>query len=148
MDDRPEPQEAEIVEQGDMTMPEGAQELLNITGLINTYLNKMVLLDEQYKKAQEMLNDILENDENYNDLSDKAKVATLAKNKAKQQVMNIPQAKDLSEKIKEAKQTLKEMKDTLSEYLTDYQRLSGSSEFEDETGQMHKIIYVAKLVKS
>jgi hypothetical protein len=135
------------VQQGDLTMPEGAQELLSITNLVKTHINKIALTTETLRRSSEMLNDILENDENLRGLTEKTKEANAAKNKAKQMVLNIPQAKDLSEKMKEAKISLKEMKDALSDYLTEYQRLSGSSEFEDDTGQIHKIVYVAKLVR-
>jgi aminoglycoside/choline kinase family phosphotransferase len=58
-----------------------------------------------------------------------------------------PAAQDLAGKVKDARQSLKEMKDTLSEYLTEYARMSGSTEFEDETGQLRKIVYMAKLIK-
>lgn len=135
------------VVEGELVAPEGAEELMNITGLINTYIGKIDQLVETTKKAQEMLNDILENDETYNEHSKKVKEATKLKGQTKQQVLRSPQTQELVGKIKDARQSLKEMKDTLSEYLTDYARRTGSTEFEDETGQMRKIVYLAKLVK-
>lgn len=135
------------VVEGELVAPEGAEELLNVSGLINTYIGKIDGLTEQVKKAQEMLNDILENDETYNLHSEKVKEANKLKSQTKQQIMRAPQTQDLASKVKESRQSLKEMKDTLSEYLTEYARLTGSTEFEDETGQIRKIVYQAKLVK-
>jgi hypothetical protein len=142
----PEVVEAEVV-QGDLTAPEGAEELLNLTGLIKTYISKIAGLEESMHKASEMLNDILESSETFREHSKLAKEAAGIKSKTRQQIMSQPQAKDLDAKLKDAKSSIKEMKQTLSEYLTDYSRITGSTEFEDETGQLHKIVYVAKLVK-
>ncbi len=138
--------EDKVVE-GELVAPEGAEELQNITGLINTYINKIEAMTDSVKKAQEMLNDILDNDETYNLHSEKVKEANKLKGQTKQQIMRSPAAQDLAGKVKDARQSLKEMKDTLSEYLTEYARMSGSTEFEDETGQLRKIVYMAKLIK-
>ena len=40
-----------------------------------------------------------------------------------------------------------ELKTGLSDYLREYQRLSGSNEIEGEDGEVREIVYVAKLVK-
>jgi len=138
--------DSKVVE-GELVAPEGAEEILSVTGLINTYITKIDILTETMKKAQEMLNDIFENDETYNLHSDKVKEANKLKSQTKQQIVRTPQVQELASKVKESRQSLKEIKDTLSEYLTDYARKTGSNEFEDETGQTHKIVYQAKLVK-
>lgn len=138
--------EAEVV-QGDLTEPEGAEELLNLTGLIKTYISKISGMEEALQKAQEMLNDILESSETFREHTKLAKEAAGVKSKTRQQIMSQPQARDLDAKVKDAKASLKEMKNTLSEYLTDYARITGSNEFEDEVGQLHKIVTIVKLVR-
>ncbi len=123
------------------------EELISITNLIKTYISKIDHTRGAVKKAQEMLNAILDNDETYREHTEKVKEAAKLKTQTKQQIMRLPQAQDLASKVKEARELLKEMQNTLSEYLADYQRRTGSSEFEDETGTIRKIVFVAKLVK-
>lgn len=135
------------VVEGELVAPEGADELMNITGLIKTYISKVDTLSESIKKSQEMLNDILDNDETYTLHSNQVKEATKVRNQTKQQIMRSPQAQDLAGKVKDARMSLKEMKDTLSDYLTEYARMTGSTEFEGEDGQMRKIVHKATLIK-
>ena len=40
-----------------------------------------------------------------------------------------------------------ELNEGLSDYLREYQRLSGSNEIEGEDGELRTIVYVAKLVR-
>ena len=49
-------------------------------------------------------------------------------------------AKDLSIEIKEANLGL-------SEYLREYQRMTGQSEIEGDDGEVREIVYTAKLIK-
>jgi len=42
---------------------------------------------------------------------------------------------------------LKDLQNALSDYLREYQRLSGSNEIEGDDGEVREIVYVAKLVK-
>lgn len=142
----PQAELPQVVE-GELIAPEGAEELLNITGLIKTYITKTDTMVGSIQKAQEMLNDILDNDETYRNHSDAVKEASKIRNQTKTQIMRTPQAQDLAAQVKEARVALKEMKQTLSEYLADYQRMTGSNEFEDEAGTIRKIIFLAKLVK-
>lgn len=142
----PQAELPQVVE-GELVAPEGAEELLNITGLIKTYITKTDTMVGSIQKAQEMLNDILDNDETYRNHSDAVKEASKIRNQTKTQIMRTPQAQDLAAQVKEARVALKEMKQTLSEYLADYQRMTGSNEFEDEAGTIRKIIFLAKLVK-
>ena len=52
------------------------------------------------------------------------------------------------EKIKDNQQQLKELKIALSDYLSQYVKLSGTNQIEGPDGVVRQIIYTAKLVKS
>ena len=53
----------------------------------------------------------------------------------------------LAQKIKDFNTDLKEKKTALSDYLLEYQRMSGATEIEGHDGQIREIINNAKLIK-
>jgi hypothetical protein len=59
----------------------------------------------------------------------------------------VPQGKNLEEKVITTKEELKEVEEALSYYLREYQRLTGSNEFEGSDGELRQIVYMAKLVR-
>ena len=61
--------------------------------------------------------------------------------------MKRPDVAALAGKLKSLKSEKKELQEGLSDYLREYQRLSGSNEIEGEDGEIRQIVYVAKLVK-
>lgn len=122
--------------------------LLSITEMINSDLESIERLETELKKYMEMLEDIFTNDSTYQEHSKQAKEAVQIKSKTKQQILKMPQAADLNSKVKDFKNQIKEMRTSMSEYLQEYARLSGSTDFEDGQGNMRKIVYVAKLVKT
>ena len=121
--------------------------LLNLTNMINTSLATIDKVKEEKAKLAEMLQSLLDNDPGYLEAAEQAKQATQAKGQAKKQVMRMPQASDLDSKVKELSKHLKDINNNLSMYLADYARLSGLSTFEDPSGEVREIMYVAKLVK-
>ncbi len=125
----------------------GAQVIINLEGLIKNHISGIERIEEEAKKHQEMLDDIFANDTVYQQHLEAAKDAAKIKNATKQQILKQPQARDLDAKVKDLKSQAKEMKDALSDYLGEYQRLSGVSEIEGEDGELREIVYVAKLVK-
>lgn len=121
--------------------------LLNMEGLIKSHISSIDRMSEELEKYQDMLNDILENDSTYKEHSEQAKEAAKIKSATKQQILKQPQAADLSEKIKHLRSEIKESKASLSDYLGEYQKMSGLNEIEGDDGEVREIIYVAKLVK-
>ncbi len=61
--------------------------------------------------------------------------------------MKQPHVADVANKLKTLKSERAELEDGLSDYLREYQRLSGSNEIEGDDGQVRQIVYVAKLVR-
>ncbi len=133
MDENPTPNQAEV--------------LISMEGMIKNHISAIDKLQEEYKKLKEMLDDIFASDATYQQHLEQAKEAIKIKNATKQQILKQPQAADLDSKIKSLRSQIKENQASLSDYLGEYQRLSGVNEIEGEDGQVREIVYTAKLVK-
>lgn len=126
----------------------GSSELiLNMEGMIKSLVSSLDHQREELNKFQETLKDIFDNDESYKKHSELAKEATRVKSATKQQILKQPQAADLNEKIRTLKSEMKENQASLSDYLREFQRMSGISEIEGEDGELREIVYTAKLIK-
>lgn len=124
-----------------------AEVLMNMEGLIKNHLAALKKLQEELNKNKEMMDDILANDPTYQEHLNAANEASKVKNATKAQVLKQPQAADLDKKIKEIKADMKENQGSLSDYLSEYSRLSGLTEIEDDEGNMMQITFSAKLTK-
>ena len=103
--------------------------------------------DEELKKLKEMLSDMFSNDSTYQEHDKAVKEATKIRTKTKLELLKQPAAGQLNNKIKELSSDLKDLQNALSDYLREYQRLSGSNEIEGDDGEVREIVYVARLVK-
>lgn len=121
--------------------------LLKIEEMIKTHISQIGELGEEAGKYKDMLNDILTNDETYQTHDKLAKEAVRIRTNTKKEIFKRPDAADLAGKLKSLRSQQKELKEGLSDYLREYQRLSGSSEIEGEDGETREIVFVAKLVK-
>lgn len=121
--------------------------LINMEGLIKNHLVALDRLAEELKKHKDMLDDIFTNDETYQQHLKQAEEANKVKAQTRTQVLKQPQAADLDKKVKEFKMEIKEHQNSLSDYLQEYQRMSGVNEIENDKGEMLEIVYSAKLIK-
>jgi len=121
--------------------------ILDLENMIKTNMTTIDSRRNELKKNKEMLSDILGNDPGYKEASDKAKEANKVKAAAKAQVMRAPNAMALSEKVRSLAAEVKESEEALSDYLREYERLSGSNEIEGDDGEVREIVYVARLIK-
>jgi uncharacterized membrane protein YfhO len=124
-----------------------AQVLLDLEALIKTHIANIDNGKAELKKQREMLNSVLLNDETYRTHEEEAKKASKTKAQTRFQIMQQPANKVLADKIHEIAAGIKEQDTALSDYLREYQRMSGSSEIETDDGVVREIVYVAKLVK-
>jgi hypothetical protein len=122
--------------------------LLNIESLINTANSRLSDLSYEAKEHQAMLDEILENDKEFQEIDKEAKKQAKLKSTARQKALNNPGAKSTIDKLKETRSQLKEVKIALSDYLSQYVSLSGTNQIEGPDGVVRQIIYTAKLVKS
>lgn len=137
---------AEIVTQLNTGTDESSV-IMNMESMIKTLLASQGRLQEEAGKYQDMLDDILENDETFKEHSEAAKAAAKIKSATKQQILKQPQAADLANKVKTLKSELKENKASLSDYLREFQRMSGIDQIEGPDGEIQQIVYTAKLVR-
>ena len=121
--------------------------LFDVQNAINSNLKKVNNLKEDMKPHKEMLDSIFTNDEDYVKKSNEAKKASKDKSEAKKRILSQPQAAELDQKINDIKLEMKDAQEALSYYLREYQRLTGSNEFESEDGELREIVFVAKLIR-
>lgn len=126
---------------------DSSQILLNMESLIKNHISSIDKLTGEIKTHKDMLDDIFKNDPTYQEHLEKANEATKVKQGTKAQILKRPQAADLDAKVKELKAALKENQESLSDYLQEYARLSGTNEIEGDDGEVREIVYSAKLIK-
>lgn len=124
-----------------------ASVLMNLERLIKSHIASIDKLTQDLAEYRQMLEDIFNNDSTYKDHLEKAKEATKIKTSTKQQILKQPQPANLANKIKSMGSELKELKNALSDYLKEFQRMSGLNEIEGEDGEIREIVYTAKLIK-
>lgn len=131
-------------------MPDENQALniINTESLINTANARLNDLTYEAKEYKAMIDEILENDTEFQEIDKEAKKQAKLKNLARQKALNTPGAKTNIEKLKETQSQLREVKIALSDYLAQYVKISGSNQIEGPDGVVRRIIYTAKLVKS
>ena len=132
----------------DQPVENQASILLNLESMIKTHISSLDNLQDELSKAKGLLDDIFANDEVYQKHDKDAKEAIKVRTATKQQLLKQPQAADLNVKIKSYRSQIAETQSALSDYLGEFQRISGVDEIEDEAGEMHKIVYVAKLIRA
>jgi len=142
-------EDAEIVEDKTSETADSDQStiLTSLDELIKTHIASLDRLSEEKKKLSEMLADGFNNDANFKQASDKAKEAAKAKSQVKQQIMNRPGVIEIAHKLKSVSSEIKEKQMSLSDYLLEYQRMTGVNQIEGSDGEVREIVHVAKLVK-
>ncbi len=129
------------------TTPGKGESLVALESII---LTKLALIDreeDELKKIRNSLQNIFDNDPEYQEAATKAKEAAKIKTGIKQKILARPEAASINRDLHERKERLLETKDELSNQLKNYAEQSGTNELEDESGQVHEIVYVAKAVK-
>jgi hypothetical protein len=124
-----------------------AMVLTNLEQLIKTHIAGIDKGKEEAKKLKEMLDSMLANDSTYQEHDKLVKEAMKVKSGTRKQILSQQAAVATVKKLQEVKADTKEMQEALSDYLREYQRLSGSNEIEGEDGEVREIVYTAKLVK-
>ncbi len=139
--------ESPIVEDAVPAVDGGVSTLLSLESMIKQALPQLDNLKREAKTKSEMLDDGLNGDETYKLHSDKAKEAAKVKSATKKQLMSQPALKLLAEQIKDLREQIKELQASLSDYVREYARISGSTQIESDDGEVLDIVYDAKLVK-
>lgn len=123
-----------------------ASVVMNMENMIKALIVSQDKLKEELDKNRDLLDAIFENDSTYQEYLAAAKEAAKIKSATKQQILKQPQAADLANKVKTLRSELKENKASLSDYLREFQRMSGINEIEGSDGEIREIVFTAKLV--
>ena len=121
--------------------------LLSLEEMIKRHFSGIETTQTELKKHKEMFEDAFNNSIVYKEHADKAKEAQKQKSSTRQEILKQPQIIQLADKIKTMREELKDLKLALSDYLVEYQRLSGLKEVQDEKGEFREIINSAKAIK-
>ncbi len=121
--------------------------MLDLSSLINDYVKTIEDAKKQLKEQRQMVKDTFENDQQYHELSEKAKTLNREKNAIKQKLLKTPAAEAALVKMNDLQSELKDMDDKLSGYLQEYQRVAGTNIIEGTDGEIRQIVPVYKLVK-
>lgn len=134
-------------ETGDSGTSDDAQAVMNLENMIKTNNSQIAKLSVELSEAREMLKDAFEGDTTYREHAEAAKDANKIKNATKAQILKKPDVAQIATNVKVLTSELKELKEALSDYLREFNRLSGITEIEGDDGELLEIVYVAKLVK-
>lgn len=121
--------------------------LTSLESLIKQHIGSIATNKAELKKLREMLASTLANDSTYKLHDEEAKKAAKIRGATKSELMKAPANKILVDKANELTTEIKEADAALSEYLREFARLTGSTEFETDDGEVREIVFVAKLVK-
>lgn len=122
--------------------------LFSLEEMIKNHIASLDSLRDELKKQREMFEDVFINDETFRLNSEKVKEATKAKNTTRQQIVNQPAVAAIASKVKSIRTDIKERQAALSDYLQEYQRMTGATEIEGKDGQVREIVNNAKVVKA
>jgi hypothetical protein len=121
--------------------------LLSLEDMIKRHISSIETLQTEMRKHKEMFDDAFDGSVVYKEHADKVKEAQKQKSTTRQEILKQPQIIQLGEKIKTMREEMRELKLALSDYLVEFQRLSGLREIQDEAGEFREIINSAKAVK-
>ncbi len=139
--------DAEIQVTPDSISDNDAVLLSRIEEMIKTHTSQISQLQEEITKYRDMVNDVFANDETYQEHDKVAKEAARIRSNTKKEIMKRADVADIANKLKSLRSEQSELKGGLSDYLREYQRLSGSNQIEGEDGEIREIVFVARLVK-
>lgn len=121
--------------------------LSRIEEMIKTHTSQVDNLKKEAGKLKDILDDIFLNEVTFQEHDKIAKEAARIRSNTRKEILKRPEMADKSNKLKALKSEQKELREGLSDYLREYQRLSGSNEIEGEDGEVREIVYTAKLVR-
>lgn len=139
----------DTIEVTDNPQPEtGTNVIIELESMIKSHISGIDSRKSELKKYREMLASTLASDQTYQEHERLAKEAAKVKNGTRQQLMKLPANTQIMEKVHDLALEIREMDTALSDYLKEYERMSGSNEIETDDGTVRQIVYVAKLIKS
>ena len=140
-----DPIEAEIVDEKSQSDNQ-ATVLVSLEEMIKKYITRFDQLKVDAKKQREMYDDSFLSNPTFIENTEKAKTAAKDLLVTKKNIASQPSVIQISLKLKSMRDEIKEIEQSLSDYLQEYQRLTGANEIEGEDGKLRDIVNTAKLV--
>ena len=120
--------------------------LLSLEEMIKNNIESLDKLRVELKQQREMFEDSFANNPTYREHNEKVKEANKVKSQTRQQITNQPSVLQMANKIKSMRSEIKERQSALSDYLKEYQRMTGATEIEGRDGKIREIVNDAKLI--
>ena len=120
---------------------------IELDSIIKRYLKQTEQLKSEIKEQKSAFDSIYEQDASYTEITEKAKAVIRAKTARKQTLLKDPVAVIAEEKLNTLKEEYKDAQEALSQYLKEYERISGNRQIETEDGEILEIVHTVKLVK-
>lgn len=139
--------EAEVVEETNASINDQTAVLFSLEEMIKNYIESLDKLGNDLKQHRQMFADAFINNPTYRELEEQAKEAAKKRNSTREQILAQPAMRELGQKIKDMSSDVREKKASLSDYLLEYQRMTGATEIEDKDGEARQIVNSAKLIK-
>ena len=133
--------DAEIVTDGQ----DDSKLLLSLEEMVRNNRNIIENTRKELTEQRDMLKSSFENDATYQEQNEEVKKVTKVRSATKAQILKRPSVAQIAEKVKSLQSQVKENEAALSDYLREYQRVSGQTTIEVENGEILEIVYVAKL---
>ncbi len=124
-----------------------AQTLVAVESMLKNVLSRLELLKNELKEDADMLKSAFESDPVYREFDENAKAAAKDKLAAKKEILKKTDVAELNLKVQSKRSEIKELKEKMSDYLTQFQQLSGLNEIESNDGELLKIVYSARLIR-
>jgi uncharacterized protein YbaP (TraB family) len=129
------------------TQSDSSDILKELENMIQTLVSSIDREKEELKNVREMISSYLNGDPTYQEHEKQAKEAAKKRNATKLTLLTSSSGSPLVSKLKDLRTHLKDQQNSLSEYLREFHRISGSNEITDSQGDVREIVYVARLVK-
>lgn len=121
---------------------------MDIIEMITNRLKKLAVEHKEAKTRKEMLDEYLNNDEEYIGLKDTAKEASRRLSAHKQALFNEPENRKIIQELKDVQKEIKDLKALLSGDLLAVFVDKNTLEFEDAEGNLRKIKIRAEVNKT
>ncbi|MCL4374387.1 hypothetical protein M1523_00845 [Patescibacteria group bacterium] len=124
-----------------------ASSVIDLTTIIQRYLVDLDKLRSDLKMQRQQYNDVFKNDAVYAEKEDKVKAVTRERTAIKQNLMKKTETEALQAKIQQVRAEIKAAQEALSDYLSEYQRVSGATTIENGEGEVLQIVPAFRLKK-
>ena len=112
--------------------------------MMRTRMSQIDELEEENRRAKELIKDQLENDESFQESNQKSREALKEKRRIKDTVL--AESQNLIEDVRANNEEISTLKEILSAELVDYYQQKKTDEIADKTGEKRKFKIIVRLI--